>query len=89
MCCSYSISVSRMVRRDYQQPLDWSWEESWHNVQMPPNMAKEQRVARITPGQSLMGVFNHTYKQISLSAWREFCVEFLEVAIARARFVAL
>ena len=32
----------------------------------------------------LMGVFNHTYKQISLSAWREFCVEFLEVAIARA-----
>ncbi len=37
----------------------------------------------------LMGVFNHTYKQISLSAWREFCVEFLEVAIARARFVAL
>jgi len=72
-----------MVRRDYQQPLDWSWEESWHNVQMPPNMAKELRVSL------LMGLINHTYQQISLSAWREFCVEFLEVAIARARFVAL
>ena len=55
MCCSYSISVSRMVRKDYQQPLDRSWEESWHNVQMPSNMAKEQRVARITPGQSVNG----------------------------------
>ena len=40
-------------------------------------------------GQSPNGCVDHTYQQISLSAWREFCVEFLEVAIARARFVAL
>lgn len=65
MCCSYSISVSRMVRRDYQQPLDWSWEESWHNVQMPPNMAKEQRVVRISC--SIRGSVINTCADIAIS----------------------